>query len=280
MNLHQLHLFYVVAQTLSVGQAAKKLHISQPAVSKQLKQLETTYGVRLLEAQGRGIQLTPFGKTIFQAAHPLFEQAAYIETLLTTSQATVLQLAGTQLALNQVLTPALRLHAQLKVLRLNTTEIIDRLQRHQLDLALLPKKLTCSGYRRFIAAQDHWVFVAAKSYPITAVTLAQLRQLPLIIREPGSTTQAVLTQVLGTDQFEHPLETNDQTTAMQLVRQQQGIYFCAAASVQALLTAQVLKILTVTDYQPANRTLYLYENQDATRLSRVQACRRQLITAI
>lgn len=56
MNLHQLRIFYTVAQLGSMTAAAKQLYISQPAVTKQVHLLEENYGVTLVERQRAGHQ--------------------------------------------------------------------------------------------------------------------------------------------------------------------------------------------------------------------------------
>ncbi|VDG25549.1 LysR family transcriptional regulator [Lactiplantibacillus mudanjiangensis] len=258
MNLHQLRIFYTVAQCQSVGQAAKKLYISQPAVSQQLKQFESQYQVKLLQPQGRGIALTPLGTKVYEQAKLIFEQEAYLETILTAATPP-LRLGGTALALEQLLSQSTVTWSRLKISRLNTQTLIDQMALQQLDLAVLPQAVTDPNYQRFALQPDQWIFVAAEGDPVTTVTRSQLVDLPLIIREVGSTTHQLLVDILGTRQLNQAIEVNDQATAIQLAKQQLGIYFCAAASVQAAIQAHDLKQVVVTDYQPQVRQLYLYE---------------------
>lgn len=72
LSFHHLRYFWTVAQTGSVTLAARKLHISQPSVSAQLKQLERTLGERLFERQGRGLVLTDAGRIAFEYATKIF----------------------------------------------------------------------------------------------------------------------------------------------------------------------------------------------------------------
>ena len=53
MNIHQLEIFYHVAKFQSISRAAEALYISQPAVSSQIKKLESAYGVHLIEKMVR-----------------------------------------------------------------------------------------------------------------------------------------------------------------------------------------------------------------------------------
>ena len=72
LNYNQLYYFWVVAQERSVTLAAKRLHVSQPAISSQLKRLEETLGEALFVRSGRSQVLTPFGKTTYDYAQRIF----------------------------------------------------------------------------------------------------------------------------------------------------------------------------------------------------------------
>ena len=85
MNLHALRLFYSVAETGSVTQAAKQLSISQPAVTSQIKKLEREIDCTLFVPKGRGILLTQSGAELAKLAKRLFslekEIESYVEQL-------------------------------------------------------------------------------------------------------------------------------------------------------------------------------------------------------
>ena len=76
MELRQLRYFVAVAQELSFTKAAAKLHVAQPALSRQIRQLEDELGVRLLERNRRGTHLTDAGRVFFAEACALLEQSA------------------------------------------------------------------------------------------------------------------------------------------------------------------------------------------------------------
>lgn len=77
-NLNHFHYFYTVAETGSVTAASRVLHISQPALSKQLKRFESSLDTKLFEKQGRGLRLTPIGLSLFGQARGIFEKAEYL----------------------------------------------------------------------------------------------------------------------------------------------------------------------------------------------------------
>lgn len=66
MNIHQVMIFHIAAQTLSITKTAKKLHLSQPSVSIQIKDLEDSLNVRLFDRISRKIALTDAGKVFFE----------------------------------------------------------------------------------------------------------------------------------------------------------------------------------------------------------------------
>lgn len=80
MNLHALRIFYTVSQLRSFSKAADALYISQPAVSKALKELENQLNIQLIQraAKGKKLALTDAGESLFNHAHSIFsiEQAA------------------------------------------------------------------------------------------------------------------------------------------------------------------------------------------------------------
>jgi DNA-binding transcriptional LysR family regulator len=65
MNIHQVKIFYMAAQTLSITNTAKKLRLSQPSVSIQIKDLEDSLNVRLFDRINRKISLTDAGKVFY-----------------------------------------------------------------------------------------------------------------------------------------------------------------------------------------------------------------------
>jgi len=72
LNYHHLRYFWAVAREGSVTRAAEKLHISQPTVSAQIRELEEALGERLFLRTGRTLALTDVGRTVFRYADEIF----------------------------------------------------------------------------------------------------------------------------------------------------------------------------------------------------------------
>src|SRR4051795_12983196 len=78
-ELSELRTFCVAAEAGSLGRAALRLNVSQPALTKRLQNLERLVGVELLERSPRGVKLTPPGRRLYEAARRLLEQATEVE---------------------------------------------------------------------------------------------------------------------------------------------------------------------------------------------------------
>jgi LysR family transcriptional regulator, low CO2-responsive transcriptional regulator len=77
-TLHQLKVFLTVTRTLSLTKAAEELHLSQPAVSIQIKNLQDQFEVPLTEIIGRKVFITQFGKEIAEAAGRIINEVEEI----------------------------------------------------------------------------------------------------------------------------------------------------------------------------------------------------------
>ena len=80
MNLKQLRHFKLVAEELNYHQAAKRAHLSQPAMSHSIKSLENSFGEPLFDRSSRNVKLTPFGEGVLEHADNLLSEAKNFET--------------------------------------------------------------------------------------------------------------------------------------------------------------------------------------------------------
>ncbi len=80
---HKLRAFYMVARTENISFAAKKLGLSQPALSRQISILENSLNVQLFYRHSRGLKLTRQGEIIYEATKEIFEKITNIQSLLT-----------------------------------------------------------------------------------------------------------------------------------------------------------------------------------------------------
>jgi len=204
MNLNHLAIFHAVAQERSVTLGAERLHISQPAVSKQLQELERSLGVPLFDRLPRGVRLTEAGELLEVYARRLFAVEAEAEGAL--AELRGLERGslsvGASLTIGGYLLPDILARfnkkypgIELKVQMANTDEVQERLLGGELDVALTEGFVDHPELEADTFDEDTMVVIAPPYHPIlaeTPVTAARLCEEQFIMREEGSGTRAVV----------------------------------------------------------------------------------------
>jgi LysR family transcriptional regulator, low CO2-responsive transcriptional regulator len=210
LNLHHLHLLRTVAEEASVSRAAERLGISQPAVSMQLKKLEESVGVPLVETRGRSVALTVPGRSLADYAERLLRLSREAEEAMEdyrTLRRGRLRIAASSTPGAYLLPATLaafgRTHPDVSVsLEVsNTRHALGLVAGGLADLAVVgeadPQEF---DVRLTPLCEDRLTVVVAPSHPWAQrrqVTGAELAAEPLILREEGSNTRAVLDRRLG-----------------------------------------------------------------------------------
>jgi DNA-binding transcriptional LysR family regulator len=211
LNLTHLRVFRAVCETNSITHAARKLHISQPAASKQLAELETHIGVALLERRPRGVRLTPAGEILGRHARRLFQEEeaaeAALEALLGLELGQLSVAASTTIGSYMVPSVFGDLHAahpnvQLELEIGNAARVEELVQGGQLDLGLSEGSVSSEGLHVEVFAHDHMVLIVAPGHALArsssgALPPEALRGQPFIVRERGSGTREVVEDALG-----------------------------------------------------------------------------------
>ena len=99
-----------LAEELNFSRAAQRLHMSQPPLSKQIKQLETELGSQLFDRVGRGVRLTEAGELLFREAQRILSQIEQTQSLIQRvgrGEVGQIMLGFTPSAANEVLPPIL-----------------------------------------------------------------------------------------------------------------------------------------------------------------------------
>ncbi len=210
LPLHLLRLFSQVAEAASFSRAADRLHISQPAVSKGVRDLERQLGVALLERRSDGVRTTEAGAVLLTHAREIFaiERAAEAElrAMLGLAQGSLGVGASTTIATYHIARPLARFRAlhpgvSLRLVSANTRDVLELLLRRELDIALVEgpvedERVEQLAWRReamaLIAAPGHRL--ALRGGPVSAADLADEL---VILREPGSGTREVALAALA-----------------------------------------------------------------------------------
>lgn len=204
----RLKVFYTVAKRLNFTKAADELCITQPAVSKHIKEIEAYYKVKLFNRNGTKISLTQAGNILLQYSNQLFTLYGNLEFELNTINERhngKLRIGASTTIAQYVLPPLLasfhKRFSDIEVsLTINNTEQIEQaLQSKDIDFGIIEgqSKNTLFKYTKFI--KDEIVLVASVNHILAKkeiITLDEMLKTPILLREPGSGTLEVIAHAL------------------------------------------------------------------------------------
>ena len=205
-SFRQLQALVLVGRHESVSRAAEEMHVTQPAISAQLRALEELAGTALTRKVGRNIQLTAAGEVMLQFSErilQLWEQAGDELGELQGVSSGTLRIGAVVTA--EHLLPSMlvkftteRPNVRMKLHVGNRSEIVAMLSRKEIDLAIMgtpPREFRINAAR---FAHHPMAFVASPRHPLMKkkrVTLDDVVQANLLVRERGSGTRTTVERV-------------------------------------------------------------------------------------
>lgn len=245
LNLHFLRLFAAVVEHGGFSRAAAALHISQPAVSKGVREFEAQLGTRLLERGAKGVRPTEAGQRLMAQARLLFaaERAAEeeIDALRGLLSGTLAIGASTTIA-TYLLPPLLgafhRQHPaiELRLASANTRDIAALLLQRELDIALVEGPTDAPGLVARPWREEEMVLIAAPNHRLADTAPAMLKralaQEIFLIREPGSGTREIVAAALAAHHIEprRSIEIGSTEAIKQMVAAGFGVAIVSAAA--------------------------------------------------
>jgi LysR family transcriptional regulator, low CO2-responsive transcriptional regulator len=290
VTLRQLRIFEAVARHHSISRAAAELHLTQPAVSMQVKQLEEQIGVPLLEQVGRRLFLTEAGKELRGHARGISER---IDSL----NAAMEQFRGLERGLLRLAVvstanyfvpgliaqfsqrhPGVRVALQVA----NRDEVLATLADNGTDLAITGRPPENADVVAQAFMDNPLVVIAAPRHPLAgarSVALARLAEETLVVREPGSGTRAAVERHLAahglTPRTGCEIHTNE--ALKQAVRAGLGIGIVSAQTIELELQTSCLVVLPVEGFPIVRRWYVLHRS--AKRLSAAAMIFREMLLA-
>jgi DNA-binding transcriptional LysR family regulator len=270
MNLNHLAVFHAVAQAGGMTLGAGRLDVSQPAVSRQVGELERALGLSLFDRVGRRVRLSRAGELLADYARRLFALAHEAEEAMADVRAVgrgrlvigASTTIGTYL-LPGVLAAFARRHpgVELLVAIENTEQVRRRLAGHELDVGLTEGFVEEEELEAEVFQRDELVVVAAPGHPLAGkprVSLKAIQQEAFVLREPGSGTRAVEERALA--RLKVPVRVamslGGTEAIKRVVAEGVGVAILSRLSVGAECAAGALAVLAVAGLR-ADRPLYL-----------------------
>jgi len=247
LNLNQLRVFYEAARSGSFTSAAKKLFITQPAVTAQMKAFEDQCNLKLFKKKGRRLYLTEEGQTLHEYAKKIFEYEREVEDVieemrklkrgtlrLGTSKAYARYFMPFLISSYREAYPHIKVHldegSSLDIIRSlldlkNEVAVIARLEDNP-NVTFLPFK------------QNRLVLILSPSHRLAKrkrVSLEELVDDPMIMKEMGSGTRKVVNGIFSAKGLTPNvlMETSNTEFIKQLVQRGEGVSFLVEEAVAA-----------------------------------------------
>ncbi len=204
----RLQVFHTVARQLSFTKAAETLHMTQPAVTFQVRQLEEYFNTRLFDRTHNRISLTEAGQRVYEFADRIFSLYAEMENSVRdlTGEVSGVLMVGASTTIAEYLLPALLGDFKAKYpevsIRLqvaNTDGIVSMVENNAIDLGVVEAPVSNKNLVVDVCRMDQMVLVVPPTHELAkkkCVPITELINHPCICREEGSGTREVMLEAL------------------------------------------------------------------------------------
>jgi DNA-binding transcriptional LysR family regulator len=206
-TFHQLKIFTRIAQLGSITKAAEELHLSQPALSIQLRNFQDQFDIPLTEIVGKKLYLTDFGQEILAYAERILDQAGAMDDVVQsykgqlTGKLKIAVVSTGKYVMPYLLTDFLNAHPAI-TLELDVTnkeKVIESLEQNSIDFALVslvPGHLKTESIP-IVKNTMHLIGAYQSKKSQKELSINELQQLPWIFREQGSGTRQMMERFLS-----------------------------------------------------------------------------------
>ncbi len=204
-TLHQLAIFTKVCEIRSISKVAEEMHLSQPAISIQLKKLQEQFDVPLTEIIGRQLFVTDFGEKILKLSREILDRASLIEQTtneykgLISGQLKISAVSTGKYVIPYFLTSYAKAHPQVDIVVdvTNKNLVVNSLSKNETDFALVSVMPDLSLDKIKLMDNVLQLIAGPEFYHLgNKINGKELSELPLILREKGSATRAAMENYL------------------------------------------------------------------------------------
>ncbi len=204
----RLQVFHTVARLLSFTKAAETLHMTQPAVTFQIRQLEEYFNTRLFDRTHNRITLTEAGQKLFEFSDRIFDLYAEMENAVReiTGSINGTLTIGASTTIAEYMLPTLlgdfkRRYPEVEIhLRVSNSDgIVSMVENNSIDLGVVESAVANKNLVVEHCKRDQLVAIAPPTHPLAAletITIEHVLGFPFICREEGSGTREVINAYL------------------------------------------------------------------------------------
>jgi len=260
-TLRQLKVFEAVARRLSFSRAAEELHLTQPAVSTQIRTLEGHVGMPLFEQLGKKIYLTQAGDELLHFSRAIIGQFEEAQAALAQlkgiagGKLNVAVISAGDYFFPQLMVAFARQHpgVQLNLTVHNREELLDKMAANRTDLAVMVRPPVGLDTQNDAFAPHPYVIVGAPDHPLAGrgpIAMTDLVRHPFVIRERGSDTWFSMEEAFGAHlaELNVAMEIRSTETIKQAVIAGIGLGFLSAHTIGRELAAGSLAALEVEGF--------------------------------
>ena len=275
-SLVQLRSFEAVVRLGGVGRAAQALHLAQPTVSTQLKELSAALGLVLVEPRGRGLAPTAVGQRLAEAVRAIgaawqsFEEDAAALQGLRQGHLRIAAVTTTEYFLPDLLGPFARRYPGIRIELAveNRAAVVARLERGDDELAAMMRPPDHLPLARWPFLENPLVVVGAVGHALASrrrLRLVDLVDEPLLAREEGSGTRAAAEEAFAQQGVSWPprMALGSNEAIKHAVRAGMGLAVLSRHALAEVPASEGLAILPVAGF-PLRRRWYLVWRQDRT----------------
>lgn len=201
---HRLNTFLTLCQTMNYRRTAELLHLTQPAVTRQIQALEESFGVKLFRYDGRKLFRTDACALLEEYAVSMRYQYEELSAALKGAEKVNLRVGATKTIGDFVIAPMVEGYLSdpkhgLSLMVDNTKRLLELLCDNQLDFALVEGFFDRNRYGYQLFRQEEFTGVCSHGHPFAGrrVCLDELFSQTLLIREPGSGTRNIFEEELA-----------------------------------------------------------------------------------
>ncbi len=288
LTLRQLKIYEAVARNLSYSRAARELHLTQPAVSMQIKLLEESLGLPLFEKLGKKIYLTEAGHEMYHYSRTIAEQL--IEAELVLAELKGMERGNLKISVastanyfaTQLLASFRQTHPQV-TLNLDVTNreaLLGQLDQNEIDLAIMGQPPDGHDLIAESFMENPLVVIAAPDNPLVGqknIPISRLAKETLIVREEGSGTRGASERFFQAHQIAPltGLVMNTNEAIKQSVQAGMGLAVVSLHTVSLELETKRLALLDVVFF-PIQRYWFIVHRQNK-RLSAIAQAFKQFL---